>query len=75
MGWNPDRPPLEYLERRLKYYKKRVRLFKMRLRAPPSRGEVNFFGSKKKWCEAVNRTIAKSELRVHEFTEAISKLK
>lgn len=24
MSWHPDRPPIEYLERRIKYYKKKV---------------------------------------------------
>jgi hypothetical protein len=75
MGWNPDREPIEYLERRLRYYKRKVGSFKRALNEVPGVAQLNYFGSKKKWFEAVRRTIDKAELRVIQFAEAINKLK
>jgi hypothetical protein len=74
MGWNPDRPPIEYLERRLRYYKRRVGSYSRSLKEEPNPYHVRYFGSKKKWREAVQRTIDKAKVRVSEFSEAISKL-
>lgn len=75
MGWNPDRPPLEYLERRLRYYKKQLSSFKRIAKEEPIKYVINYFGSKKKWREAAQRTIDRAERRIIEFTDAVNKLK
>lgn len=75
MGWNPDRPPIEYLERRIRYYKKRIGTCNTTLKQEPSMGAINYFGSKKAFHSAVQGTIAKSMRRIKEFEIAIKILK
>jgi|HubBroStandDraft_3_1064219.scaffolds.fasta_scaffold204094_1 hypothetical protein len=75
MGWNPDRPPIEYLERRVRYYKRKAGSYRRTLREEPKEAFIRYFGSKKKWREAIQRTIDKAELRAKEYSDAVSKLK
>lgn len=75
MGWNPDREPIEYLERRLRYYKRKNRKLKGYLIQPVPKFQAAYHGSAAKFKIAVKRAIDLSFLRIAQFTAAINKLK
>lgn len=75
MGWESDREPLDYLQRRLRYYTRKERKFKRLLKEPMTKYQAAIFGSKKSFSMAIQRTIEKARIRISQFTEAIEKLK
>lgn len=75
MGWNPDRPPLEYLQRRLKYYKKRAGQIKTLLKEEPSEYLKKYYGGKKGYIKSLSSALDKNIARQKEYIEAINKLK
>lgn len=75
MAWQTDREPIEYLERRHRYYKRKRGSYKRLLTEPVSDYQKSYFGSEKKYLNAVQLAIGKMELRMSQYSEAIEKLK
>jgi len=75
MSWNPDREPIEYLERRLRYYKRLHRWSIRHAKEIPSQAELGYYGGKRGFKEACARMQKRYELRINQFSEAIIKLK
>lgn len=75
MGWESDREPLDYLERRLRYYNRKLRKFKRTQKEDADQWTINYFGGKRAYHKAVAATIKKTELRISQYQEAIKKLK
>lgn len=71
MGWNPDRPPIEYLERRVKYYHKKIAKIKAQAKDP---WFIEKYG-KAQLLRVIRVTVAKQYTRIKEFEDAIKKLK
>lgn len=67
MSWNPDKPPIEYLERRIRYYKKRIPVIKKFVNR---KRLIQQYG-KKLLKEIINSRVLHTQQRITEFEEAV----
>lgn len=68
MGWNYDRPPIEYLERRVKYYRKKIGSTKGLI---TRQWLITKYG-KRQLKKIIKLRIEHCEARIKEFEQAIS---
>ena len=70
MSWNPDRPPIEYLQRRVIYYRKQAAGWR---RKAKNEALLRRYGKRKVKLIA-DSLVARFELRAQEFQNAVDVL-